>query len=292
MADIKDEEHLHSPLNLQSENLSGKNIPGKDAEVNFQNPEREEMETRARTAHKTSEKSWKHYLFEFFMLFLAVFCGFLAENERESLVDHKREIQIIQSLKDDIEKDTAQIAENIIQYDSRLNSIDTIKSHFKELLDGTPSLKIAKIISLRMGFTDFIYTDGTIEQLKNAGNMQLIQKKKVVDSIIHYDGLVRRALIHQELLNSILVNSVLAKNKYIFNIELLEALTKENFETEKVRQSLKNILLVHDANELHRFLNEYLYYRLALEIHRANILQIRKSAEGVLKIIKSEYTAE
>ena len=31
------------------------------------------------------KKNWKSYFKEFFMLFLAVFCGFLAENYRESL---------------------------------------------------------------------------------------------------------------------------------------------------------------------------------------------------------------
>jgi len=39
----------------------------------------------------TSRKKWTHYFWEFFMLFLAVFCGFLAENEREHYVESKRE---------------------------------------------------------------------------------------------------------------------------------------------------------------------------------------------------------
>ena len=33
----------------------------------------------------TSRKKWTHYLWEFLMLFLAVFCGFLAENQREMM---------------------------------------------------------------------------------------------------------------------------------------------------------------------------------------------------------------
>src|SRR5215213_11711783 len=33
----------------------------------------------------TERKRWQHYLFEFFMLFLAVFAGFLAENWRKTL---------------------------------------------------------------------------------------------------------------------------------------------------------------------------------------------------------------
>src|SRR5215210_6733179 len=38
----------------------------------------------------TPRKKWTHYLFEFFMLFLAVFCGFIAENFREHIVENGR----------------------------------------------------------------------------------------------------------------------------------------------------------------------------------------------------------
>ena len=34
-------------------------------------------------AHHEGKKNWKSYFWEFLMLFIAVFCGFLAENLRE-----------------------------------------------------------------------------------------------------------------------------------------------------------------------------------------------------------------
>src|SRR5215470_2458972 len=55
------------------------------------------METHAHHLHKAPGKKWTHYLFEFLMLFLAVFCGFLAENFREHLVEKKRSRQYITS---------------------------------------------------------------------------------------------------------------------------------------------------------------------------------------------------
>src|SRR5258705_5795341 len=42
------------------------------------------------THSHTERKKWTHYLWEFLMLFLAVFCGFLAENIREHKVEHQR----------------------------------------------------------------------------------------------------------------------------------------------------------------------------------------------------------
>ena len=41
------------------------------------------------------------------MLFLAVFCGFLAENQREHYVEHQREKQFMTSMVEDLQKDTS-----------------------------------------------------------------------------------------------------------------------------------------------------------------------------------------
>ena len=46
----------------------------------------------------TNKKNWKSYFKDFFMLFLAVFCGFLAENYRESLSAQKIEKEYMVSL--------------------------------------------------------------------------------------------------------------------------------------------------------------------------------------------------
>src|SRR5881396_2018878 len=52
-------------------------------------------------------KKFIHYLWEFLMLFLAVFCGFLAENIREHQVEYKREKQYMFSMLEDLKADTA-----------------------------------------------------------------------------------------------------------------------------------------------------------------------------------------
>ena len=42
-----------------------------------------DMETHTHHLHEAQAKKWTHYLFEFLMLFLAVFLGFVAENVRK-----------------------------------------------------------------------------------------------------------------------------------------------------------------------------------------------------------------
>ena len=65
------------------------------------------METHAHHLHKAPGSNWSHYLFEFLMLFLAVFCGFLAENWREHIVEKTRDKQFVSSLLSDLRLDAA-----------------------------------------------------------------------------------------------------------------------------------------------------------------------------------------
>jgi hypothetical protein len=61
----------------------------------------------------TERKKWKHYVFEFFMLFLAVFCGFLAEYQLEHKIERDRERQFTASMTEDLKSDKVMLYENI-----------------------------------------------------------------------------------------------------------------------------------------------------------------------------------
>ena len=65
------------------------------------------MEVHAHT--HTARKKWIHYFWEFLMLFLAVFCGFLAENIREHKIEQHRAKEFSRSLVEDLQNDTAAI---------------------------------------------------------------------------------------------------------------------------------------------------------------------------------------
>jgi len=79
------------------------------------------MEVHSHT--HTERKKWTHYFWEFLMLFLAVFCGFLAENQREHMIEHNREKQYIKSLLGDLSADTTMIHAAIPRKEGRILSI-------------------------------------------------------------------------------------------------------------------------------------------------------------------------
>ena len=77
------------------------------------------MEVHAHT--HTARKKWTHYFWEFLMLFLAVFCGFLAEYQLEHTIQKDREKVYMQNMLEDLEADTAVYADyasrNAVIYD-------------------------------------------------------------------------------------------------------------------------------------------------------------------------------
>ncbi|MFZ1262523.1 MAG: hypothetical protein WAT34_03360, partial [Chitinophagaceae bacterium] len=79
----------------------------------------------------TPLKKWTHYFWEFFMLFLAVTLGFLVENKREHIVEHKREKEYVNSMLEDLKKDTANFSRTIKINARACNSIDTLISLLK-----------------------------------------------------------------------------------------------------------------------------------------------------------------
>jgi hypothetical protein len=160
------------------------------------------MEVHAH-AH-TERKKWTHYLWEFLMLFLAVFCGFLAENIREHNVEKKKGEQYILSFSEDLKKDTIQCDLSIAELTETMSVLQNLIPCFNTLKENIHSTDcLTEIIFYSRGFKDFIYTDRTIQQLKNAGGLRLIEDKEIADSIIDYDAIVREMQIHQGVLENL-----------------------------------------------------------------------------------------
>src|ERR1700751_1530020 len=83
------------------------------------------MEVHKHPRHVSHKKKWNEYLLEFFMLFLAVFLGFVAENVREHLVESNKEKEYMHSLLSDIKTDTA-IINKSVHYNKRVCKADSI----------------------------------------------------------------------------------------------------------------------------------------------------------------------
>ncbi len=79
--------------------------------------------------HVHENKKWKEYFFQFLMLFLAVFLGFLAEYQLEHIVENNREEQYIKSFVEDLKADTAKINRILELSTEQQNSFDSLMEH-------------------------------------------------------------------------------------------------------------------------------------------------------------------
>ncbi len=154
-------------------------------------PENEKDLSNQEVINTLKKKNWKSYFKEFFMLFLAVFCGFLAENYRESLSTQKIEKEYILSLIEDLKTDTTNLSGYISFRKEKSVLMDSLA---QMMLSENRNLMGNQIYFLtRQVFNEqaFFYSDGTIQQLKNAGNLRLLRKRNVVNALLTYEKKVK-----------------------------------------------------------------------------------------------------
>jgi len=185
MADNTKEKPLDSPADTQSENSSDEIIPNNEIEAINLNQEIENMEVHHHSHVAHGKKNWKSYFWEFLMLFLAVFCGFLAENWREHYVEHQREKQYARQLVADLRADSLQFARLYVemrrvigQQDAFINLMSSATiSTDKEIITGIAPLQWIYKVSK---------TSSTYDQMKASGSLRYIRNPTLTNSIQRY----------------------------------------------------------------------------------------------------------
>src|SRR6478752_5113751 len=130
------------------------------------------MEVHAHThpASGGTRKKWTHYFWEFLMLFLAVFCGFLTENFREHQIEKDRAKQYIISLYEDLKNDSTRIEQLIAYDDKKIAALGNMYSCYDTVMKNLRSTACMGILVIHSkGNRGFELADRTLRQLANAG---------------------------------------------------------------------------------------------------------------------------
>ena len=90
------------------------------------------MEVHAHT--HTARKKWTHYFWEFLMLFLAVFCGFLAEYQLEHKIEKERGRQYVISFYEDLVTDTSRFNSIITSYRKQVTALTSSGDCYRTIL--------------------------------------------------------------------------------------------------------------------------------------------------------------
>jgi hypothetical protein len=145
------------------------------------------MEVHAHT--HTARKKWTHYLWEFLMLFLAVFCGFLAENEREHMVEQKRTKLYAQQFYEELKLDTSSLVDFIKYSEVAYKKYDNLVNMLKGGLSEDKKWKEFYYSSFTIDVWNTItFHNASFEQIKNSGSLRYFTSKTLVAAIQDYMG--------------------------------------------------------------------------------------------------------
>ena len=146
------------------------------------------------------KKKFKEYLLEFFMIFLAVTMGFIAENVREGIGDREKERHYVESLVNNLKDDTASFASAIAENTAKEDSLQKmVLLSRKSLADTTVRRALYHYVSWASHYSIFKSNDATMMQLKNSDGFRYIRRDHVADSIANYDNELKYVYGAEEL---------------------------------------------------------------------------------------------
>ncbi len=142
-------------------------------------------------AHSHSpRKKWTHYFWEFLMLFLAVFCGFLAENIREHKIEQHRAKEFSKSLVQDLLNDTAAINSQKKSAGLYIGVVDSLLKLSNTSLEGRQAGKFSFYTRFAYWTAPVSWNRNTFEQIKNSGSLRYFKNGQLLKKLLEYDGYV------------------------------------------------------------------------------------------------------
>jgi hypothetical protein len=246
------------------------------------------MEVHAHT--HTPRKKWTHYLWEFLMLFLAVFCGFLAEYQLEHIIEKQKAKQYMVSLYDDLKIDNEQLQLLIPEFSRKNLRLDTMLQLIKGVSETTGANGLYNYYYEAGRYPDFIYTDRTIQQLKNSGGLRLITNKNVSDSIIAYDGSVRMMEIHIREGIDYQLHTVREANTKLFDLRCPQVGNEVSYDT--ISFPYPGKLLSYEEKTIVEYYNNVQEMKRIFNTQKTNLEILLAQNKRLRSLLEKEYHLE
>ncbi len=236
----------------------------------------------------TARKKWTHYFWEFLMLFLAVFCGFLAEYQLEHKIEKDREKVYMKNMLADLKSDTALYNNYAANTYPALEAIDSLM-YLLNIPDRNK--RASRIYYLARSFTmrsDLLFpSERTYTQMKSSGHLRLIRNQEIADSVSYYYNSLRQIENQNERITDRMNQYFLAVHK-LFDAAILLQISKDN----KEPQGLSVHLLTNDPTVINEVLTRIQYLHATFRFTK-NLGSARyKSAQNIITLIKKEYHLE
>lgn len=248
------------------------------------------MEVQKHPHHVTHKKKFGEYLLEFFMLFLAVFLGFVAENIRENRVEKEREHQYIQSMVEDLKADQVVLAAHIANVFEGIHMMDTLiynLNHHEGIATHTGQMYYLARFAPRL--LPLNINNRTFEQLKNSGSFRLIHSINISNKIMtYYEKLSLVRLL--ESVNETEFTEYKKAAAKVFDPQILVSM--ESVKGEIVRRNDNPPLKHMDADRLEELAIFSVYMHGTKNGIQEASGEMKRSGAALIKDLQKEYHLE
>ena len=294
---------------LKTGEISELTIPGINTEKKEQSINQQqaaEMEVQKHPHHVMHKKKWTEYLLEFFMLFLAVFLGFVAENIREKIAETNHAKELAKNLFEEVRNDSIVASQKVANRIKQENAIFNLAKYFK---DSSLTKNVSKPFVLNFIYGAYFRTPGlfeprtaVLEQLKNSGTLRYFKNEELQKSIGDLSVAINNIKDRQELedKNRLQYINPIIINHYDFDFEaeltqhrkqdIFTAVTEYENDNRIIPFHLKSIEKI-DKEQLVNVLQFYAGAALTStrKIHFQKYIEINAR---VLKLLREEYHLE
>ncbi len=284
-----EEENLKKLPSNEIEKLKDDSIPTEELETSNPTQETQNMEVHHHSHASHGKKNWKSYFWEFLMLFLAVFCGFLAEYQLEHKIERDREKVYINNLYEDLKDDVVHFSE----YDKTTSKLlVTVDSMMLLMKSPNKDLHMNRIYYLARKATMnpqnfFSFNSRTYEQMKHSGHLRLIRNQQVADSVSAYYFSQQMIDLQNNILKDRITDYMQNIGK-VFDAQVLFQIFKDK--KEPTRSSVK--FISNDSQDINMFLMSAQYYYGSRNLQNERCTERSMKAQRLLKLIEKEYHLE
>ena len=235
--------------------------------------------------HVHHKNKWKEYIFQFFMLFLAVFCGFLAEYLLEHRIEKERAEEFAASLVTDLQKDITSIK---AQIEFRENVYKNADSLMGILRDGTFDKNTDQCARNIVGIgrlNRLRAFKGTIDQLRASGSLRYFKNKQLTTTLINYYNRLNEVDTRIQY-----IFDYLAKNLTPFTISHYDSRYENSlFRSRKNVAPFRN-MAEEEQIELYNISSSL--YGTNFQLAHTVLPSAMKEAEKLIALIKYDYKLE
>jgi hypothetical protein len=231
----------------------------------------------------TPRKKWTHYFWEFLMLFLAVFCGFLAEYQLEHKIEKEKGKEYLHSFYDDLNKNLVACTGVINENKRRIEPLYNMENCYDSVLKNwRSSACLAGLLRNSRGIFIAQFSDGTMEQLKNAGGFRLLNKEDR-DSIVSYDVVIRDYKYMESIVMQESLDNVKNSFKKLVNFKANRFLDSASYQIEVP------FLFTGNKEQLNELFNDLVRYRRAISYQSNQMGKLKQKTNNLVAYFKAKY---